>query len=366
MKYLIATELFFPSIGGQQSRLKLLANSLSELGHKVEVICIGHTSELSDKEIVDKISVRRITHSKNYAKPKLKFLKRDWIAILKYSLKLKKILKNETYDYVILNQWPILHCFFIPKKILEVCVLDWCESRSSIIFKILQKLLSSRFKYNSSVSSHVANKINPGKSNSFIIFPSSSSKKISISVNEKDNKICMVSRIEKHKNIKLGIDIFNCIKKYNPDISMDIVGDGSCLEDIQKYIKQNSFKDISVLGYLNENDKNAILRDSKIIIIPSYREGHPVALSESVAFRTPVLTIDYKNNGTADIVNEYEIGKVISRRTENIETNTIFAFKEIIDNYSFYQKNCERATTLFDPIHNAKKFQNINGTRSRT
>ncbi len=43
MKYIIATELYSPSIGGQESRLGVLAESLSLKGHDVEILCIGHT-----------------------------------------------------------------------------------------------------------------------------------------------------------------------------------------------------------------------------------------------------------------------------------------------------------------------------------
>ena len=358
MKYIIATELYSPSIGGQESRLGVLAESLVLKGHKVDILCIGHTLGLKKIEKINGVTVKRLNESKNYTKPKIKKLKRDWVAIIKYSILLRRYLERNSFDYLILNQWPILHCFFIPRKLRSKCFLDWCESRSSWVFKLIQKILSNTFEMNSAVSESVAKKINNKKSDSFVIFPSASD--MSNFSNEscsKKNNICMISRLEEHKNIFAGIEIFKKIHAYDKEIYLDIVGDGSIKNEIEKLVKDNNLKNINIHGYLNNEEKNQILKSSKILLITSFREGHPVTLSESVFFKTPILTINFQDNGTADIVKKYDIGAVVeSDVVEDIAKRSLEKYINIITNYEIMQKNCIKASKKFDPMLNSAKY----------
>lgn len=361
MKYIIATELYSPSIGGQESRLGVLAESLSLKGHDVEILCIGHTLGLKKIEKINGVTVKRLNESKNYTSPKIRKLKRDWVAIIKYSILLRGYLKQNKFDYLILNQWPILHCFFIPRNQRSKCFLDWCESRSSWVFKLIQKILSTIFDMNSAVSESVANKINYKKSDSFVIFPSASN--MNNFDNDsclKKNSICMISRLESHKNIFEGIKIFRKIYAYDNEVSLNIIGDGSLKNEIKKYVKDNEMKNIYIHGYLSNEDKNNILKSSKILLITSYREGHPVTLSESVFFKTPILTIDYQDNGTADIVKKYNIGEVIdSDVIDDISNKSLDKYIKIINNFELFQKNCAEASKKFDPILNCENFRRL-------
>jgi glycosyltransferase involved in cell wall biosynthesis len=325
----------------------------------VEILCIGHTTGLKKIEKINGVTVKRLNESKNYTNPKIKKLKRDWIAIIKYSILLRKYLKQNSFDYLILNQWPILHCFFIPRKFRSKCFLDWCESRSSWIFKLIQKILSSTFDMNSAVSESVAKNINYKKRNSFVIFPSASN--MNNFDNElclKKNSICMISRLEEHKNIFMGIEIFRRINAYDKEASLDIIGDGSVKHEIKKLIDDNGLKNIHLHGYLSDVEKNNILKSSKVLLITSFREGHPVTLSESVFFKTPILTIDYKDNGAADIVSKYRIGEVVeSKISNNIAEKSLEKYLNIINNYDGFQENCIEASKSFDPILNSENYK---------
>lgn len=361
MKYIIATELYSPSIGGQESRLGVLAESLSLKGHVVEILCIGHKLGLEKIEKINGVTVKRLNESKNYTSPKIRILKRDWIAIIKYSILLRGYLKQNNFDYLILNQWPVLHCLFIPRKLRSKCFLDWCESRSSWVFKIIQKILSTIFDMNSAVSESVANKINHKKSNTFVIFPSASN--MNNFDNEsclKKNSICMISRLEEHKNIIEGIEIFKKIYAYDKEVSLDIVGDGSLKNEIKKFVKDNDLRNIYIHGYLSNEDKNNILKSSQILLITSFREGHPVTLSESVFFKTPILTIDFQDNGTADIVKKYNIGEVIeSDVIDDIPGKSLEKYIKIINNFERFQRNCIEASKKFDPILNCENYRKL-------
>ena len=56
------------------------------------------------------------------------------------------------------------------------------------------------------------------------------------------------------------------------------------------YIKENDIKDILVLGYITEEEKNILFSNSIMFVFPSLAEGFGIPVLEAFANKTPVIT----------------------------------------------------------------------------
>lgn len=57
-----------------------------------------------------------------------------------------------------------------------------------------------------------------------------------------------------------------------------------------QYIKNNSLKNIIVLGYISDEKKTTLYRNSEMFVFPTYSEGFGIPVLEAYANKTPVIT----------------------------------------------------------------------------
>lgn len=107
--------------------------------------------------------------------------------------------------------------------------------------------------------------------------------------NRYSNKILSVGRLEDQKNYQFLIK-----KLANSDIVLDIIGEGSKKEELEKLAKENNVK-INFLGRLNYFDLQEVYKSYRIFIMPSLFEGNPKALLEALASGCLVVALNNKN-----------------------------------------------------------------------
>lgn len=92
----------------------------------------------------------------------------------------------------------------------------------------------------------------------------------------------IVARMVEEKNPFFAIDVLECLCRYYPHISFTWVGDGPMRKDIEQYIGNKELTDrILLLG--KQNNVQEILACSDYLLLPSIREGAPLALIEAQA-----------------------------------------------------------------------------------
>lgn len=127
-----------------------------------------------------------------------------------------------------------------------------------------------------------------------------------------------VGRMEPIKNHKMFVRIVHDLQKNNPDkyIGM-IVGDGSCLKDIQAYISSlgmsqvyRAFEqaDVILTSWIQEIDE--VYAGMDVVLMTSLNEGTPVSLIEAQASGTYVLSTDV--GGVKDVVLNTQTGRVVA------------------------------------------------------
>ena len=142
--------------------------------------------------------------------------------------------------------------------------------------------------------------------------------------------VIFVGRLISHKNIDILIKSIKLVKEKNPEIKFLIIGDGPEKKKLEALTQElNLEKNIKFLGFLeNDGDVYALMKSSKVFVLPSTREGFGIVVIEANACGIPVITINHKDNAARDLIeegknsfvcqlNEEEIAKKIMRILEN-------------------------------------------------
>ncbi|MGB9693710.1 MAG: glycosyltransferase, partial [Fervidobacterium sp.] len=95
-------------------------------------------------------------------------------------------------------------------------------------------------------------------------------------------KIGYVGRLEREKNILTLLQALGEIVKTKPDVHLLLIGDGSLKNSLIKYAEaKNISRNVHFLG--TRQDTANWLQIFDIFVLPSYTEGMPIALLESMA-----------------------------------------------------------------------------------
>jgi len=117
----------------------------------------------------------------------------------------------------------------------------------------------------------------------------------SISAKEKYFDGCFLGAIIPRKGALDLIKAWIKVVRKRPDAKLVVIGGGSepytrkVKELIEKY---NLWKNVTVTGFVSEEEKFNLLKRGKIFIFPSYLEGNPLVVREAMACGLPVIAYD--------------------------------------------------------------------------
>ena len=147
-------------------------------------------------------------------------------------------------------------------------------------------------------------------------------------------KLLYLGRIKKEKGI---FSLLGLVKNLSIDYNLNIVGDGDKISTADKRIR--IFKQISNLDrIINFYDKN------NIFILPSYTEGSPKVILESLSRLRPVIVF----NEILHVKKKMKGIFVINRNIKDLQKMIIY----ILDNYKLIQSEMKK-----NIIPTKKKFQ---------
>ncbi len=140
--------------------------------------------------------------------------------------------------------------------------------------------------------------------------------------------LLFLSRIEKEKGIIETIDVVKILIESHPDIRLLVAGVGSYLSSAKKYSRDIGIdNNVNFLGWISGGEKSQILAESDILILPSYREGMPNCVLESMAFGIPVVTRpiggikDFFVDGSFGFLTESTDPVILASLVDNIIVN---------------------------------------------
>jgi glycosyltransferase involved in cell wall biosynthesis len=112
-----------------------------------------------------------------------------------------------------------------------------------------------------------------------------------ISKTQKKKQILYIGRVEEKKNISNLIKAFELFKKEHPDYKLILAGkvDPVFQNHNSLFIIHNS---IELLGYVSEEKKHELLRESSALVLVSKEEGFGFPILEAFDFGLPVVASD--------------------------------------------------------------------------
>lgn len=94
-------------------------------------------------------------------------------------------------------------------------------------------------------------------------------------------------------------------------IHVDIAGTGSEEAALKQYAEEQGLtSSVSFLGWVAGEEKDAIIRRSNVLVLPSYNEGLPVAILEAMSYGLPVVST--RVGDIADVIIEDENGYLVN------------------------------------------------------
>lgn len=110
-------------------------------------------------------------------------------------------------------------------------------------------------------------------------------------ISENDKIILYIGRIHKNKGIDLLIQAFSLILEKFPNVKLIIVGpDNGFQHELENLTKSLHVEEhILFTGFIEKDEKMAVLVDANIFVTPSY-SGFPISFLEACAFGLPVIT----------------------------------------------------------------------------
>jgi glycosyltransferase involved in cell wall biosynthesis len=313
MRIAFISELFPPSIGGQEVRFAEFADELAERGHDVEVLTIRHAKGILETERrVSGVMVTRRPYLPNYQPPPGKRFPRSPSGMIRFAIASRRWLAaNEAFDALFLNQWPWLHVLTLSRRDARHAIIDWCEVRSAQPYHFFQKLLPRRVAGNTAVSQEVMKQIGrPSAKGLTATIPSGIVCKRYMSKEANDRHgILYLGRLSPHKDVPLLISAYEVLCDLGCMEPLIIAGDGPAADGIRAYAASSPYASrITMTGLVSEERKVELLASARVFVMPSRREGFPRVVAEAMASGLPTVAVKHPGNGTVSVVEEFRCG----------------------------------------------------------
>ncbi|HHX69297.1 MAG TPA: glycosyltransferase family 4 protein [Gallicola sp.] len=111
-------------------------------------------------------------------------------------------------------------------------------------------------------------------------------------VNE-ETRIIFVGRITYLKGVFELLDAFNNVNKSSKNHKLFYVGDGPDKKKLETIAKKRGISEnVKFIGERSQVETIKIINQSDIVVLPSYNEGVPLSIIESMALKKPIIASD--------------------------------------------------------------------------
>ncbi|KKG25238.1 hexosyltransferase [Methanosarcina sp. 2.H.T.1A.6] len=292
---------------------------------------------------------------------------------LLFSVKLFPALMKEKFDLIDVSVFPYFSCFTV--KLVSVlksspAIFTWHEvwddywyeymGKAGFFGKVIEKAVSKISDNNIAVSDWTKKRLEAlgTPENNIMVIPNGIDfKKISgiepegglnsAGLDEKIYDIIFAGRLIKEKNVDVLIKAVALLKADFPDIRCCIVGDGpekAALEELARKLEVS--ENIKFTGFQEYGALIGKVKASKVLVLPSSREGFGMVVIEAFACGVPVVTVREKYNAAQGLVEDGVDGFVVELEEREIAK----AVEKMIEKSSGNRKVSEAA------FNKAKKY----------
>ena len=361
MKIAFIYDSIYPFVtGGAEKRIYELATRLAEKGHDVHWYGIGWWwPEEGQRDIEIKgIKLHGVCKPIDLYNGERRSIKEA----IQFAIKLYPNLMKERFDIIDCQGFPFFSCFtakihsLLGKSNLIITLHEvwddyWYEYLGRIGFfgKAVEKImvyLSPNIITVSNKTKKDLRKIKPSESS--VIIPNGISFREINEIHPKNENFDLIfaGRLIKEKNVDILIKATNILKKKYPDFRCLIIGDGPEEKRLIKLIKELDLQsNIEFRGFMkNYQDLIGYFKSSKVLVLPSKREGFGMVVIEANACGLPVVVANYEMNAAKDLVVEGVNGFIAEPLKEDIAQKVINS----IENKKYMEDKCIEMSKEYD------------------
>ena len=313
---LVYYKLFKP--GGVAKVLTNLANSLSEDGYTVEILLLmskrDHFYPLNSNIKVHNIDTffhwawKICEFNVKYLRfvPKIRNIN-SYIYHIGVFLMLRNWMRKNHQNYdTIISAWYKLSSFLALNKKASKKTIAWehvTYETGGILFKDTLRKYYKNLKGIVCINSPAIEHYKQYNKTYFIpnIIGEPFENQPEISLENKENLISFVGRLDREKNAIALLEIFK-ESKIHTDWKLQIIGDGSERKNLEQFVEKNQLQDrVIFYGTKTSEEILKLLRRSKIFGFTSLKEALPTVLLEAMFCGNAIISYNC-NYGPSDIV----------------------------------------------------------------
>jgi len=284
--------------------------------------------------------------------------RRSIIQALSFSISLFRPLLKEEFDVIDVSVFPYFSCF--TTKAVSVIkrtplVFTWHEvwddywyeymGRIGVFGLMVERIVSKLSKDNIAVSKWTKAKMETIgiKTKNICVIPNGIDleqiQRIKPSSEQSD--IVFAGRLIKEKNVDLLLRVVSILKNSTSDIRCIIMGDGPEKERLLHLTEELRLEDnILFTGFIEYDELIGNIKASRVLVLPSKREGFGIVAIESFACGKPVVTVNSKDNAAQEIVVDSVNGFVVDAEAEKLAR----IMEKVLDDKVLYGNLVENAT----------------------
>lgn len=159
--------------------------------------------------------------------------------------------------------------------------------------------------------------------------------------------VLFLGRLTIQKNPERFLEIMNKVKLHIPSFTVGMIGNGEMYELVKQKIKELNLEDtVSMLGFIS--NPYGVLRNSKILCMPSSWEGFGLVAIEALALGKPVVAADV--GGLPGIINS-ESGKLCNATEEYVDE-----ICSLLSNKHYYETKSLNALKQSEKLDNSYQY----------
>jgi glycosyltransferase involved in cell wall biosynthesis len=346
------TELYEPSVGGQENRFARFAEAFAARGRDVTVYTTDHTGgTLPAESVVNGVHVVRYISLRGYVQNG----SRGLAPLARYCRATHRLLARLLSEPgpVWVNEMPVVHMVRTPDA--PGLVVDWCEYPTYWKVNAFARRLLRRASRGTAVAQAVADHLQAVRADVTIDVVRSPVPAPSGPAPDREmGTIVYVGRIVGHKNIGA---LAEAMRRYNgnggPHGRLLIAGDGPDRPALER--EYGGSDGIQFLGVVTGSEKRRLIRSSWLLAVPGSREGFPTVAAEANVYGTPLLASGSSRNSTGEFIRANDVG-VIAR---GVRPSDFLEAIRSVDDRSWDRWN-DRSTQLgglYDPELNTRRLE---------
>ncbi|TAL48583.1 glycosyltransferase [archaeon] len=135
-----------------------------------------------------------------------------------------------------------------------------------------------------------------------------------VAMKSRNRKIIFIGRLYRYKGLDVLLDAFNEVAGKIDDVELFIVGTGPMKDMLVDMSKRLGIEDsVTFTDRLGEAEKNQLLKESDIFILPSVNRGEAFGVSQldAMYFSKPVISTDINGSGVSFVNKDGKTGLVV-------------------------------------------------------